>query len=169
MTDPNCTSGTDRIASLTYSQIERDDIVVNWQGDLPFADARIADQLFDLMQDKSIEMATASNLRSVDDDRYDSPHTVKVSVDPYIYATGFSRKPEYTGTAWLHHFGMYAYRVPTLQKIYKTPQTDAEKREGLEQLRAMSLGIPIKVLVTQYEPGIEINTAEDLEAIYETV
>jgi 3-deoxy-manno-octulosonate cytidylyltransferase (CMP-KDO synthetase) len=167
---PDCNSGTDRIASLIGSHIERNDIVVNLQGDLPFADPRIIDQLFlTMIQDKHIRMATACNWRELPEceDMYRSTHSVKVVMDIHGDALMFSRSPIGMEYAFYHHFGMYAYRHDVLELYRLYNQPEIEKYEQLEQLRALYHGVKIRVLVTMYEAGQEINTVEDLHRVQE--
>jgi 3-deoxy-manno-octulosonate cytidylyltransferase (CMP-KDO synthetase) len=50
----------------------------------------------------------------------------------------------------LQHIGLYAYRFPTLERLVNLPPTPLEEVEGLEQLRALESGIPVKVVEVDY-------------------
>jgi 3-deoxy-manno-octulosonate cytidylyltransferase (CMP-KDO synthetase) len=65
----------------------------------------------------------------------------------------------------LHHHGIYAYRNSVLQKIVKAPRSPLEICERLEQLRALSLGMKIRVGRPAIRPGPGVDTEEDLLAV----
>jgi len=57
--------------------------------------------------------------------------------------------------------GIYAYRRDFLDVFAKLPPTPFERRERLEQLRALEHGVPVKVPTTR-GASVEVNTPEDL-------
>jgi len=63
------------------------------------------------------------------------------------------------------HIGIYAYRVGALLRLASLPPSDLEKREKLEQLRALESGLEIRVADTIEPPGPDVNTAADLERV----
>jgi len=65
------------------------------------------------------------------------------------------------GTAFLRHIGIYAYRSHVLQRLAAAPPAPIEMLEGLEQLRALYLGIRIRV-VQMARGTIGVDTPEDL-------
>jgi 3-deoxy-manno-octulosonate cytidylyltransferase (CMP-KDO synthetase) len=164
-------SGTDRLA-----EVARDldaDIVVNVQGDLPLLDPRMVERLVArLADDPGLPMATlVAPLR--DEAEWRSPHVVKVVVALDGRALYFSRSPvpfDRDGTrppddalGW-RHIGMYAYRRDVLLRLAALPPSPLERRERLEQLRALEHGITIGVVEwTGAGPVIEVDTADDLE------
>jgi 3-deoxy-manno-octulosonate cytidylyltransferase (CMP-KDO synthetase) len=64
----------------------------------------------------------------------------------------------------LAHIGLYGFSAATLQKFARLPETDLERAEGLEQLRALWHGIPIDVGVVRFK-SIAVDTLEDLEKV----
>ena len=60
------------------------------------------------------------------------------------------------------HIGIYAYRVAILRKFSLSPQSEDEKKEKLEQLRAYSLNMSIKVEEAESIPGPDVDTPDDL-------
>jgi 3-deoxy-manno-octulosonate cytidylyltransferase (CMP-KDO synthetase) len=61
-----------------------------------------------------------------------------------------------------HHIGIYAYRRQTLARFVKLPLSPLEKRERLEQLRALEAGMTIAVARVDKVPT-SIDTPDDLE------
>ena len=122
----------------------------------------------------SADIATlASPILSAED--FVNPNVVKVVVDNDDNALIFSRAAiPYSRTASteqlarqtaLHHHGIYAYRNLVLQKIVAAPQSPLEKCERLEQLRALSLGMTIKVGRPTTRPGRGVDTQADLAEV----
>lgn len=96
-----------------------------------------------------------------------NPNVVKVVTGLSGYALYFSRSPipyfRNTGEAY-KHIGIYGYSRDILLKFVKLPQGKLEITEGLEQLRALENGIPIKVLETDYE-AIGVDVPEDIKKV----
>ena len=67
------------------------------------------------------------------------------------------------------HLGIYAYRVGFLKEFTKTPQSENEKRESLEQLRALDNGKTIHVALCREATGIGVDTPEDYQALLSTI
>jgi 3-deoxy-manno-octulosonate cytidylyltransferase (CMP-KDO synthetase) len=164
-------SGTDRLAEVAAGLDAA--IVVNVQGDLPLLDPAMVERLVARMTaDPSLPMATlASPLH--DEAEWRSPHVVKVVCDAGGRALYFSRSPiphDRDGArpageplGW-RHIGMYAYRRDVLLRLAALPPSPLERRERLEQLRALEHGIAIGVVEwTAAEPLIEVDTEADLE------
>lgn len=152
MTNPDCPSGTDRIAEAAG---ELDfDIIVNLQGDEPEIDPANIDTVAKLLVDNpqsgmSTLVAEFENREQIND-----PNIVKVVLDENSRAIYFSRSviPYDRNQGGigsvkncLRHIGIYAYRRDFLLKITKLPQTPLEKLEKLEQLRAIENGFDILV------------------------
>jgi 3-deoxy-manno-octulosonate cytidylyltransferase (CMP-KDO synthetase) len=172
MTGAHHLSGTDRLAEVAEQMGWADDqVVVNLQGDEPMMPAELINQCAALLDDPQADIATlASPLANAAD--LGNPNIVKVISDDNDFALyfsrasiPFSRSPETDSLAAetsRHHHGIYAYRTGVLRRIVAAPQTDIEKCERLEQLRAMSLGMRIKVGQPATRPGPGIDTEEDL-------
>jgi 3-deoxy-manno-octulosonate cytidylyltransferase (CMP-KDO synthetase) len=152
MTNPDCPSGTDRIAEAV-ADIDVD-IVVNIQADEPEIDPANIDKVTQLLIDNpDAPMATLAadfkNAAQISD-----PNIVKAVMGKDSRAIYFSRSVipydrEKSGIGnvknYLRHLGIYAYRKDFLLKITKLPQTLLEKIEKLEQLRAIENGFVILV------------------------
>ena len=175
MTRDTHRSGTDRIAEVADLLDWPDDkIVVNLQGDEPAMPPALLGQCADLLDDASADIGTlASGVRTEDD--FMNPNVVKVVCDRSGYALYFSRAPipyprnESGGRrardAALHHHGIYAYRCGVLRAIVAADPAPAEMAEQLEQLRALHLGMRIRVARPTVRPGRGVDTAQDLEAV----
>ncbi len=173
MTADTHESGTERLEEVSRLLGWPDEqVVVNLQGDEPLMPPELIDQCAELMSAKGVEMATlASPLASPDD--LNNPNIVKVLTDGLgnaIYfsraAIPFSRREDSDALAArtaLHHHGIYAYRVGTLGRLIRAEPAAIETCERLEQLRALHLGIDIRVGQPTRRPGPGIDTEEDLE------
>jgi 3-deoxy-manno-octulosonate cytidylyltransferase (CMP-KDO synthetase) len=144
MTRSDHPSGTDRIAEA--AQNLQADWILNLQGDEPLLTGEFLDTWIDFL-DLNFGMATvATPLREPSD--HDRPEVVKVRWDKSGQALGFLRSvaPK-ERKDWQHqHVGLYAYRPDTLRKFVSLPPSEGEKREKLEQLRALENGIAVQVV-----------------------
>ncbi|HUX21320.1 MAG TPA: 3-deoxy-manno-octulosonate cytidylyltransferase [Spirochaetia bacterium] len=167
MTDPNASTGSDRVAEVVRNRDE--DIVVNIQGDEPFLDPLMIDEIVaPLANDPELPMCTSMHevLRSED---FNNPNVVKVVTDVDGNALYFSRslipfprKPE--GHQVFEHIGIYAYRRQFLLTLASLPQTPLEKLESLEQLRVIECGHRLRVVETKRPYiALSVDTPEDLE------
>jgi 3-deoxy-manno-octulosonate cytidylyltransferase (CMP-KDO synthetase) len=174
MTGNQHRSGTERIAEVCDLMDWNDDkIVVNLQGDEPTMPAALIDQCAGLLQQSSADIATlASPIASQED--FENPNVVKVLLADDGNAIYFSRAAiPYARVgdhaiearlAALHHHGIYAYRCGVLRRLVAAKPSDLEVCEQLEQLRALSLGMEIRVAVPVERPGPGVDTEEDLAA-----
>jgi 3-deoxy-manno-octulosonate cytidylyltransferase (CMP-KDO synthetase) len=175
MTGDQHRSGTERIAEVADLLDWRDEtIVVNLQGDEPAMPASLIDQCAELLDDSSADLATlASPIRS--DEDFANPNVVKVVLDNADNAIYFSRamipfprdaeRISDARAAALHHHGIYAYRCGVLRKLVAADPSPLEAAEHLEQLRALSMGMSIKVGVPAVRPGTGVDTEADLVVI----
>jgi 3-deoxy-manno-octulosonate cytidylyltransferase (CMP-KDO synthetase) len=178
LTDPALPSGTDRVAAVVASRgWSEDSIVVNVQGDEPFLQPRLIDQVAGLLEaEPSAGMATLATPVECLEDFLD-PNVVKVVTAIDGTALYFSRAPipwhrDGTGAARtgqrefrgaLRHVGLYAYRVGTLRRLTQLPPAELEDIEKLEQLRALQAGIRIVVGRCAERPIPGVDTPADLE------
>ena len=174
-------SGTDRVNEVARAEgWDRDDVVVNLQGDeplMPPALIREAAQL--LAGDAAADIATLCHpLHSLDE--WLNPNVVKLVMDRRGYALYFSRAPlpwkrdpvastdpaaHMPAELAYRHIGLYAYRVGSLAQFSELPPADLEQCEALEQLRALSHGFRVRVGITQNPPPRGVDTEEDLAAV----
>lgn len=172
MTGDQHVSGTERIAEVCDLMDWPDErVVVNLQGDEPTMPADLIDQCAAILQQSAADIATlASPVLSQDD--MDNPNIVKVVCTDNGNALYFSRAaipypraPESRDearAAALHHHGIYAYRCGVLRRLVHAPPSRLEICEQLEQLRALSLGMTIRVGIPATRPGAGVDTEEDL-------
>ncbi len=163
---PECPTGTDRVAYLAKVMGEKWEYIVNVQGDEPLIAPEVIDAVFATLHSDKEAIVTMKRLIENEDD-YNDPNVVKVVCDSEGYALYFSRSPipyfRNQGRAF-KHIGIYGYSRDVLLRFVSFPQSPLEVAEGLEQLRALENGIPIKVLETEYE-AIGVDVPEDVERL----
>jgi len=176
MTSADHASGTDRLAECARIAGWSDDtIVVNLQGDEPFAPAAGIRAVAELMRAGDTEMATLAAPVTDVETLFD-PNAVKLVRGEDGRALYFSRAPipwprdafaqdrsrMPDGGPWLRHIGIYGYRAGFLQRFAALQPGRLERIESLEQLRVLEAGYRIAVGVTPepFPPGVD--TPEDL-------
>ncbi len=168
MTRADHASGSDRIFEALGAVDPRAEakIIVNVQGDLPTLDpAQIAAALGPLA-DPAVDIATLAAEITKPAER-SNPNVVKIVGTPVgpsrLRALYFSRATVPAGDGPLyHHIGLYAYRRRALERFVKLPASPLERREKLEQLRALEAGMRIDVAIVDTVP-LGVDTPEDLE------
>lgn len=176
MTDAAHASGTDRLAECARIAGWADDtVVVNLQGDEPFAPAAGIRAVAEALGDGRAPMSTLATLVEDAETLFD-PNVVKLVRNVRNEAMYFSRAPIAwhrdgfarsrevlpDGHRWLRHIGIYGYRARFLQQFAAMPPGTLEQVENLEQLRVLEAGFPISVALSPapFPPGID--TPEDL-------
>jgi 3-deoxy-manno-octulosonate cytidylyltransferase (CMP-KDO synthetase) len=170
LTDPALPSGSDRIlAALAELDPQgRHDVVVNLQGDMPFVDPAVLAHCVGLLgREAACDIATVVAPESSPADRA-NPDVVKAVLS--LAADGLSGRALYFTRSTLYgdapvwrHVGIYGYRRAALDAFNAAPPSPLERREKLEQLRALELGLSIWAAVTERAP-ISVDTPADLEA-----
>lgn len=173
MTSEYHPSGTDRIAEAA-EMMEDFEVIVNVQGDEPFIEPQMIDDCFELLTDKRADMSTLVKKIENGND-LTSPHVVKAVWDDEGFALYFSRSPiPFYRDEWsdsinfthdivcYKHIGIYGYKRDALFRITSQPRSWLERAESLEQLRALTLGLKIKVKETTFET-LGIDLPEDRE------
>lgn len=158
-------SGSDRIAEAVAGM--EADVIVNVQGDTPFIRKEPLRQL--LLQFEEPGVQVASLMQEIRDDRLlHDPNCVKVCVDKRNNSLFFSRSlipyPRNNSVPVVHykHIGVYAFRKKALMDFTTWPVGTLEDIEKLEQLRYLENGVPLRMVLTEFE-SVEIDTPEDLE------
>jgi 3-deoxy-manno-octulosonate cytidylyltransferase (CMP-KDO synthetase) len=168
MTRVDHVSGSDRIfEALAAADPEGSaDIIVNVQGDLPtLAPSDVAAALTPLA-DPAVDIGTlAAEIKKLEE--RDNPNVVKVVGSPVapgrLRALYFTRATAPSGEGPLyHHIGLYAYRRAALARFVGLPPSPLERREKLEQLRALEDGMRIDVSLVASVP-LGVDTPQDLE------
>jgi 3-deoxy-manno-octulosonate cytidylyltransferase (CMP-KDO synthetase) len=174
MTNPDCPSGTDRIAEAVR-ELPRAGIIVNLQGDEPEADPAAIDRLFELLEREPWASVATAATPIRERVKLDDPACVKVVLDRRGRALYFSRSVvphprEWTvemlaadPPAFYQHLGMYGYRRPFLMQMTRWPVGRLEAIEKLEQLRILENGHAILVAVVDHATR-GIDTPEDYAA-----
>jgi 3-deoxy-manno-octulosonate cytidylyltransferase (CMP-KDO synthetase) len=171
MTRADHASGSDRVfeALERVDPQGRHDAVVNLQGDLPTIEPRAVQAVLMPLADPAVDIATlAARITSAEE--RDNPSVVKAAVSfggasgglPIARALYFSRLPVPSGEGpHYHHIGIYAYRRAALARFVALPPGGLERRERLEQLRALEAGMRIDVALVDTVP-LGVDTPADL-------
>ncbi len=169
LTKPDHPSGSDRVfeAVMKLDPTARHDIIVNLQGDLPSLSPALIKAVIEPMADNSIDLATLVTPIREPSERT-NPNVVKaiLALDPAGLdgrALYFTRATAPWGDGPLfHHIGIYAWRRAALARFVSLPPSTLEKREKLEQLRALEAGMKVAARVVDAVP-LGVDTPEDLE------
>lgn len=169
LTDPALPSGTDRIKAAV-DLIDPDgkyDCVINVQGDLPLLAPDSINTVLDVLKIvPTCDIATLAVIMA-DRDEIANPNIVKVRISLETpnrgQALDFKRSTIFSaGHPIYHHIGLYAFRRAALDRFCGLPPSPREKREHLEQLRAMEAGIRIDVGLVDNAP-LGVDTPDALE------
>jgi len=168
MTRPDHASGSDRIFEA-LGQVDsqrRVEVIVNVQGDLPTVSPQAIRAALLPLADDAVAIATLAAEIDVAAERT-NPNVVKVVGTPVapgrLRALYFTRATAPAGEGPLyHHIGLYAFRRAALERFVKLPPSPLERREKLEQLRALEAGMRIDVAIVDTVP-LGVDTPEDLE------
>jgi 3-deoxy-manno-octulosonate cytidylyltransferase (CMP-KDO synthetase) len=170
LTDPALPSGSDRILAALSELDPRGahDVVINLQGDMPFVQPSVLAACAGLLAgEPACDIATMVAPEQSAADR-SNPDVVKAVLSLVDGArTGralyFTRSTLHgDGPIW-RHIGIYGYRRAALTAFNAAPPSPLERREKLEQLRALELGLSIWAAVADEAP-ISVDTPADLEA-----
>jgi 3-deoxy-manno-octulosonate cytidylyltransferase (CMP-KDO synthetase) len=170
LTDPHLPSGSDRVlaALAAVDPDGRHDVVVNLQGDMPFVEpAAVRACARQLEALGAGDIATLVAPETSPADRV-NPAVVKAVLA--MAADGrrgralyFTRSQLFGDAPVWRHIGIYAFRRPALAHFTAAPPSPLERREGLEQLRALELGLAIDAAVVAAAP-LSVDTPADLAA-----
>lgn len=180
ITDPNLPSGTDRIYEA-YKQISQDkdyikniEIILNLQGDLPNIDPKIIASTADIALKQNCDITTIAS-KIIEKSEINNPNVVKIAIafkeENVGKALYFSRSAIPYGKEneeFYHHIGIYAYKKESLEKFVNLKQSALEKRESLEQLRALENDMNIYVNIVATNP-LSVDTREDLENVTKNI
>lgn len=168
MTRADHHTGSDRIHEALNlvdpeGRVER---IVNVQGDLPTIDPRVVRASADLLDEPAVDIGTLAAVITRHEE-INNPNVVKVVGTPLgehrLRALYFTRATAPSGDGPLyHHIGLYAYRRTALDRFVALPPAPLERRERLEQLRALEHGMRIDVAVVDAVP-LGVDTPADLE------
>ncbi|AQR60733.1 3-deoxy-manno-octulosonate cytidylyltransferase [Brevundimonas sp. LM2] len=170
LTDPALPSGSDRVLAAleTLDPDGEYDAIINLQGDMPFADPGIATACAALLNgEPSCDIATlvAPEADVSDRTNVDVVKAVLALADGERHARAlyFTRSTLYGDAPVWRHIGVYGYRREALKRFCAAPPSPLERREKLEQLRALEMGLSIWAAVIGEAP-ISVDNPQDLEA-----
>jgi 3-deoxy-manno-octulosonate cytidylyltransferase (CMP-KDO synthetase) len=161
-------SGSDRIfeALNAFDADGRYDVIVNVQGDLPTIAASAVRAAVRPLDDDEVDIATLATpiTRALERDDPNVVKAVGTEVAPgRLRALYFTRASAPWGEGpLLHHIGLYAYRREALARFVALPPSSLERREKLEQLRALEAGMRIDIALVD-TPPLGVDTPRDLE------
>ncbi len=183
LTRPDHPSGSDRIleAAERFDPGRRFDAIVNLQGDLPTIEPQAVRAALAPLADPDagapeVDIATIAAEITREEEKTD-PNVVKAVVaftrggslsganaaPPMGRALYFTRATAPSGPGPLyHHIGLYVYRRAALERFVRLPQGVLERRERLEQLRALENGMRIDVARVDTVP-LGVDTPADLK------
>ncbi|HPF08374.1 MAG TPA: 3-deoxy-manno-octulosonate cytidylyltransferase [Candidatus Cloacimonadota bacterium] len=168
MTDSSLPSGTDRVAALT-EMMEPDCVIINVQGDEPLISKTPLAALLKAFEDNDVRIASLMTPLDTPED-LNNPNIVKVVTDTRSNALYFSRSTipfDRDGKGkvnYFRHIGVYAFRYEALHEFVALSPGILENTEKLEQLRALEHGLPIRMVITDYQ-GIGIDSPNDLRRV----
>ncbi len=176
LTSPRHRTGTDRVAEVARTLDY--ECIVNLQGDEPIIPPGLVERMVSLITRASdVDVVTPCHplLRRED---LENPNNVKVVMDPAGKALYFSRSPipygafDHVGDSGssspYRHIGIYAFRRSSLLEFASLPQSPLEKREGLEQLRALENGMVIRLVISP-EPTVGVDVPSDVKIVEKEV
>lgn len=170
LTDPAHPSGTDRINEALHriDTHRQYNIIINVQGDLPTLDPTLIRAVLEPFRHSHAPDISTLAARITREEERTNPNVVKPVVawdksGNQGNALYFSRAtvPHGEGDVY-HHIGLYAYTRAALERFVSLPPSPLERREKLEQLRALENGMRITVVAADTVP-LGVDTAEDLE------
>ncbi len=168
MTRVDHQSGSDRIFEALRALDPRGDYecIVNVQGDLPVIDPAIISRSILPLENADVDIATLAAEITRAEERVNENVVKVVGTDlsqTRLRALYFTRATAPWGHGALyHHIGLYAYRRSALERFVNLGPSPLEKRERLEQLRALEAGMRIDVEIVETVP-LGVDTPEDLE------
>jgi 3-deoxy-manno-octulosonate cytidylyltransferase (CMP-KDO synthetase) len=168
MTRADHQSGSDRIheALLALDRSGKVETVINVQGDLPTIEPATIAASAAPLADPQVDIATLG-VEIAREEEKTNPNVVKIVGSPVspdrLRALYFTRATAPWGEGPLyHHIGLYAYRRAALERFVSLPPSPLEKRERLEQLRALEAGMRIDAAIVATVP-LGVDTSDDLE------
>ena len=168
MTRADHQSGSDRIreAMLKVDPEGKARTIINVQGDLPTIDRATVRAALRPLENASTDIATLTT-EILDEEEKTKPSVVKIVGSPLsetrLRALYFTRATAPYGEGPLyHHIGLYAYRRAALEAFVSLPPSTLERRESLEQLRALEAGMRIDAEIVDTVP-LGVDTPADLE------
>ena len=171
LTIKNHKTGTDRIfEAYEKLNIKNIDYILNLQGDEPDINKDDIINLNNFMINQNAEIGTLA-AKIQDNKMLNNRNVVKVITDKKLADSNFPKALNFTRDNLsivtqniYHHIGIYSYKISVLEKFVSLEQTDNEKINKLEQLRALDNKLKINISLAKSSP-IGVDTEEDYLAI----
>tara|TARA_B100000787_G_scaffold13079_1_gene9538 strand:- start:15 stop:755 length:741 start_codon:yes stop_codon:yes gene_type:complete len=171
LTNKDHKTGTDRIfEAYKKLNIKNIDYILNLQGDEPDINKSDIINLNNFMINQDAKLGTLA-AKIQDDKMLNNRNVVKVITDKKLTENNFPTALNFTrdnlslgNQNIYHHIGIYSYQVSVLEKFVSLNQTNSEKKNNLEQLRALDNKLKINVALAKSSP-IGVDTEEDYLAI----
>ena len=171
MTSENHQTGTDRMheALQVIDPGKMIHYIINLQGDLPTINSMALEKVLNLLSSEENEIGTLVTQFEREEDLKKQQFVKAVcnlsGSETESYAENFVRKQgDYDSKNLFHHIGIYSFKRDALEKFVTLSQTDREKNEKLEQLRALDNNMKIKIGLIDFLP-LGVDTPDDLEEI----
>jgi len=163
MTSSECKNGTERVAEIS-KDYDEDVWFVNIQGDEPIINPLAIDKLLrEKRTNKRFQFIQAVNL--IDDlSLIEDVNTVKVLFSKNNYVQTYTRKPLQSkhDKKFYRCLGLYLYSKKFLNKFITLKPSYHEKKQNIEQLRAIDNNLKIKICVVD-DDGFSVDTIDDLK------
>lgn len=169
-------TGSDRIfeAIQKIDPDQKFNVIINLQGDLPLIKPTNLKKVIDpFLADKDVDIATLAAPITEESDK-NNINVVKIAlelstINPNIgrgiyFSRSLIPQSPNEDDVYYHHIGVYAYRRTALERFMTLPISLLEKRERLEQLRALASGMRIDVALVDQVPQ-SVDTQEDLDDV----
>ena len=171
LTNKNHKTGTDRIfEAYEKLNIKNVDYILNLQGDEPDINKDDIINLNNFMINEDAELGTLA-AKIQDDKMLNNKNVVKVITNKKLIDSNFPTALNFTrdnlssdNQNIYHHIGIYSYKISALEKFVSLDQTNNEKKNSLEQLRALDNKLKINVALAKSSP-VGVDTEEDYLAI----
>ncbi len=169
LTPSDLPSGTDRV----FEAVKTLDVeyIVNLQGDEPLIEGDVLDKVFTALFEGDCDIATPYYVTQ-DLEEAKNPNRVKIVSTANNFALYFSRslipfpREDQRDVTYKIHIGVYGYRKKSLSKFVALKESQLEKIEKLEQLRALENNMKIKLVEVNFKPS-PIDTFEDVKVVEE--
>lgn len=169
LTPSDLPSGTDRV----FEAVKDKDFeyILNLQGDEPLIEGGVLDKVFNALFEGDCDIATPYYITS-NNEEAQNPNRVKIVSNTKNFALYFSRslipypRDDRTSVVYKIHIGVYGYKKESLKKFVKLKESQLEKIEKLEQLRALENNMKIKLVEVNFKPS-PIDTFEDVKVVEE--
>ena len=171
LTQSDHKTGTDRVfEAYKKLDIKNVDYILNLQGDEPDINKDDIINLNNFMINQDAELGTLA-AKIKDDKMLDNKNVVKVILENKLEESNFPTALNFTrdnlsadNQNIYHHIGIYSYKISVLKKFVSLDQTSNEKKNKLEQLRALDNKLRINVALAKSSP-IGVDTEEDYLAL----